>query len=51
MDGAKIVSRDEWLAARQALVTELTRLRDQFMVDCALPSSATDPHRNERRAA
>jgi hypothetical protein len=30
MDGSKTTSRDEWRAARQALVDELTRLRDQF---------------------
>jgi hypothetical protein len=30
MDGSKTTSRDEWHAARKALVEELTRLRDQF---------------------
>jgi predicted dithiol-disulfide oxidoreductase (DUF899 family) len=38
MDGAKTSSRDEWRAARNALVAELTRLRDQLTTDpCALP--------------
>jgi hypothetical protein len=38
MDSAKTASRDEWRAARNALVAELTRLRDQLTTDpCALP--------------
>ena len=34
MECAKTASRDEWLAARKALVEELTRLRDQFSAGC-----------------
>jgi hypothetical protein len=30
MDNANIAGRDEWRAARRALVEELTRLRDGF---------------------
>ena len=30
MDNPKNTARDEWRAARKALVDELTRLRDQF---------------------
>jgi len=30
MENPKNIARDEWRAARNALVDELTRLRDQF---------------------
>ncbi|HKA74413.1 MAG TPA: hypothetical protein VKE26_21585 [Xanthobacteraceae bacterium] len=30
MENPKNIARDEWRAARKALVDELTRLRDQF---------------------
>jgi len=34
MDRPKTACRDEWLAARKALVEDLTRLRDQFSAGC-----------------
>jgi len=36
MECSKSASREEWLAARKALVEELTRLRDQFSAGGAI---------------
>ena len=43
MDIQKIVCAEEWMLARNALVQELNRLRDQFASDLWVPNQPLVP--------